>query len=244
MRHRLLLLNLLLAGLTAAAGWKLRQDWVRDHQHSSTVIYHRVKPPAPPAVAPIVPPAPFAAPTYADVAQKDLFSKDRNPNVVIEPVAVKPAPKWPRMPILYGVMGLPGGLIAMLAEKPDSRSRGVGVGEKIGELKVVALSSEKISFEFEGQVQEKNVQDLVDRGGSARGPEVADAGTSQNPANLAKSGAPPTAAKPGVDVGAGGAVKACDPRDTSPAGTVKLDGFRRKVIKVNPFGTECTWVAK
>ena len=224
MRHRLLLLNLLLAGLTGAAGWKLRQDWVLDHQHSSTVINRQVKQPAPPAAMPITPPAPFAAPTYADVAQKDLFSKDRNPNVVIEPVAVKPAPKWPRMPILSGIMGLPGGLIAMLAEKPDSRSRGVAVGEKIGDLKVVALSSDKISFEFEGQVQEKNVQDLVDRGSHA--PEVAEANTSQNPANLAKSGAPPTAPKPGVDVGAGGQVKACDPRDTSPAGT-EVDGFRK-----------------
>jgi hypothetical protein len=108
---------------------------------------------------------------------------------------------------------------------------------------VVALSSDKISFEFEGEVQEKNVQDLVDRGGgSARGPEVVDASTSRNPANLATSGAPPAAAKPGVDVGAGGQVKACDPRDTSPAGT-EADGFR-KVVKVNPFGTECVWVAK
>lgn len=241
MRHRLLLLNLVLAGATGAAGWKLRQDWIRDHQHAAIVINRRVKPVAAPAVAQVAPPPPFAAPTYADVAQKDLFSKDRNPNVVIEVPAPKPLPKWPRMPILSGVMGLPGGLVAMLAEKPESRSRGVSVGEKIGELKVVALTPEKITFEFEGQVQEKNLQDLLDRGGS-KAPEVADASTSQNPANQARSGAQPTAPKPGVDVGAGGQVKACDPRDTSPAGT-EADGFR-KVIKLNPFGSECTWVAK
>ncbi len=241
MRHKLLFLNLLLAGLTAAAGWRLRQDWLADHQHAASVINRKVKPAAPPALAPVAPPQPFAAPTFADVAQKDLFSKDRNPNVIVEPVAVKPAPKWPRMPVLYGVMGLPGGMIAMLAEKPESRSRGVGVGEKIGDLKVVALSAEKISFEFEGQVQEKNVQDLIDRGGS-HAPEVAEANTSQNPANIAQRGGPPAPAKPGVDVGAGGQVKACDPRDTSPAGT-EVDGYR-KVIRTNPFGNECTWVAK
>jgi hypothetical protein len=241
LRHRLLFLNILLAGLTGAAGWRLRQDWLRDHQHSATVINHREKQPAPPPLTPVVPPAPFAAPTYADVAQKDLFSKDRNPNVVVEIVPPKPAPKWPRMPILYGIMGLPGGMVAMLAEKPDSRSRGISVGDKIGDLKVVALTADKISFEFEGQVQEKNVQDLVDRGGS-HAPEVAEAGNSQNPANLAQRGGPAAAAKPGVDVGAGSGIKACDPRDTSPAGT-EVDGFR-KVVKLNPFGSECTWVAK
>jgi hypothetical protein len=243
LRHRLLLLNLLLAGLTGVAGWRLRQDWLRDHQHASTVINRQVKPVAVVVMPPVAPPSPFAAPTFADVAQKDLFSKDRNPNVVIPPVEIKPAPKWPRMPILYGVMGLPGGMIAMLKERPDSRSRGVGVGEKIGDLKLVALSSEKISFEFDGQVQEKNVQDLVDRGGSSsRAPEVADSNTSQNPANIAARGGPPVVAKPGVDVGAGGQVKACDPRDTSPAGT-QVDGFT-KIMKTNPFGVECTWVVK
>ncbi len=235
------MLNLVLAGLTGFAGWRLRQDWLRDHQHSSTIINHQVKPAAAPALSPVPSPAPFAAPTYADVAQKDLFSKDRNPNVVIEPVVEKPRPKWPRMPILYGVMGLPGGLIAMLAEKPDSRSRGVSVGETIGDLKVVALTADKISFEFDGQVQEKNVQDLVDRGGHAA--EVAEANTPQNPANQAvRPGGPAVPPKPGADVGMGAQAKACDPRDTSPAGT-EVDGFR-KVVKLNPFGAECTWVAK
>jgi hypothetical protein len=242
LRHRLLLLNLLLASLTGAAGWRLRQDWLRDHQHSATVINHRVNPAAPPPLVPVVPPSPFAAPTYADVAQKDLFSKDRNPNVIVEVAPPKPVPKWPRMPILSGIMGLPGGMVAMLAEKPDSRSRGVSVGDKIGDLKIVAMTADKISFEFEGQVQEKSVQDLVDRGGAAHAPEVADSNTSQNPANIAQRGGPAIAAKPGVDVGAGGGIKACDPRDTSPAGT-EVDGFK-KVVKLNPFGAECTWVAK
>ena len=240
MRHRLLLLNLLLAGLTGAVGWRLRQDWVRDHQHSSTVINRQVKPAVAPPLTPVAPPVPFVAPTYADVAQKDLFSKDRNPNVVVEIVPPKPAPKWPRMPILYGVMGLPGGMIAMLAEKPDARSRGVSVGEKIGDLKMVALSADKISFEFEGQVQEKNVQDLVDRGGHA--PEAPEANTSQNPANVAARGGPPPAAKPGVEVGAGPKVRANVPGDTSPDGTV-VDGFT-KSCRATPFGPECVWIAK
>jgi hypothetical protein len=241
LRHRLLFLNLLLALLTGAIGWQLRRDWVRDHQHSSSVLNERVKPAAAPVPAPVAPPAPFAGQAYADVAQKDLFSKDRNPDVIIEPVAVKPAPKWPRMPVLSGVMGLPGGLVAMLAESPSSRSRGVSVGGTIGAMKVTALTADKITFEFEGQSQEKNVQDLVDRDNHAEAADAAAA--SQNPAAIAAAkSAPPTAPKPGADVGLGAQAKACDPRDTSPSGT-EVDGYK-KVIKVNPFGSECTWVAK
>ncbi len=243
MRHRLLLLNLFLAGLTAAAGWRLRQDWLRDRQHAASVINHRVQPPAPPPVPSVPPPAPFAAPTYADVAQKDLFSKDRNPNVVIEPVAVKPAPKWPHMPILSGVMGLPGGLIAMLAENPGARSRGVGVGDKIGDLKIVAMSADKIKFEFEGEQKEVNVQDLVDRGGHGEAPGDNSAATSLNPANIAANRTgPPPPPKPGVEVGAGPKIKANVPGDTSPAGTV-VDGYK-KVCTPTPFGDSCAWVAQ
>jgi hypothetical protein len=242
LRYRLLLLNILLAGLTAAGGWRLRQDWLRDHQHSSSVLEHRVKAPAAPTLAPVPAPVPFVAPTYAEVAQKDLFSKDRNPDVIIEPVAVKPKPKWPPMPILYGVLGLPGGMIAMLAEKPDSRSRGIKVGEKIGELKMVALNADKISFEFEGEVQEKNVQDLVDRGSHEEAASSSSAAAvSQNPANIAaqRTGPPPTP-KPGIEIGA--QMKSCQPGDTSPPGTV-VDGYK-KISENTPFGPACRWIAQ
>jgi hypothetical protein len=229
-------LNVLLAGITAAGAYRLRQDWLHDHQHSSTVLEAHVKPVPPPALKPVPAPPPFAAPTYADVAQKDLFSKDRNPNIVLPPVVVKAKPKWPNFPILYGVMGLPGGMIAMLAEAPNARSRGVQVGEKIGELKMVGLNSQKITFEFEGETQEKNILDLVDRGGHE---EANAAATSLNPANVAANRiGPPPIPKPGTDIGT--QMKACQPGDVSPAGTV-VDGYK-KVLEQTPFGPACRWV--
>jgi hypothetical protein len=172
------------------------------------------------------------------VAQKDLFSKDRNPNIVIEPVAVKPRPKWPAMPIVYGVMGLPGGMIAMMSEKPDSRSRGVAIGEKIGDLKLIALNADKITFEFEGETEEKNIRDLVNRGSQQDNSNPA--GASLNPANIAEQrrGAPPPPPKPGTDIGT--QMKACQPGDTSPAGTM-VDGYK-KVVENTPFGPACRWV--
>jgi hypothetical protein len=44
-------------------------------------------------------------------------------------------------------------------------------------------------------------------------------------------------AAPGGELSAG--IKACQPGDTSPAGTV-ADGMR-KVIKPSPFGSRCFW---
>ena len=235
-----MLLNLLLAGLTAAAGWRLREDWLRDRQHASAVLQSRVKPVPPPTLVPLAVPAPYAAPAYADVAQKDLFSKDRNPNVIIEPVAVKPKPKWPTLPVLYGVMGLPGGMIAMMSEKAGGRSHGVGVGDKIGEFKLVALNGEKVSFEFQGETQEANLRDLLDRTNAARD-DSGGASTSMNPANIAaQRGGPPPPPKPGTDIGA--QMKACQPGDTSPAGTL-VDGFK-KVLEKTPFGDACRWVSQ
>jgi hypothetical protein len=189
-------------------------------------------------------PAPFVAPAYADVAQKDLFARDRNPNVVVEPVVVKPRPPWPPMPVLYGVMGLPGGMIAMLAEKPDARSRGVKVGETIGNLKLVALSAEKLAFEFDGDVKEKSIDELMDRGGHEQAAQAAAAPV--NPANAANAApqrnATPPPPKPGVEIGAAGAsVKACQQGgEPAPPGTV-VDGYKL-VKEATPFGEACRWI--
>jgi hypothetical protein len=241
LKHRLLLLNLALAGLTAAGGWRLRQDWVRDHQHTEAVLKEKTKTPPAPALTAQPAPQPFVAPAFADVAQKNLFSKDRNPNVIVEVVAVKPKEPWPPMPVLYGVMGLPTGMVAILAEKPNERSRGVKVGEMIGAMKLVALNNEKLALEFHDETKEQKLEELMDRGGHDPAQASAPSGP-QNPANAAAQqhpNTPPPAPKPGVDVGTG--IKACDPLEASPAGTV-VDGFRL-VREQTPFGPVCRWVS-
>lgn len=239
MKHKLLLLNLVLAVVTGAAAWRLREEWLRDQQRTSAVLQRKAKTPAPPAITPQPAPQPFVGITYGDVAQKDLFAKDRNPNVVVEPVAVKVRPPWPPMPILYGVMGLPSGMTAMLAEKHEAPARAVKVGEMVGSLKLVALSPRQLIFEFDGDRKERAVEDLFDRGT----PDAPVAQQSMNPANIAAaaaaSNAPPPPAKPGTDIGA--QMKACQPGDVSPAGTI-VDGYK-KVLENTPFGAACRWVA-
>jgi hypothetical protein len=240
LKHRLLLLNLVLAAVTAAAGWRLREEWLRDRQHSNSVLQRKAKVPAAPAIVPQPAAQPFVSVTYSDVAQKDLFAKDRNPNVVVEPVAVKVKPPWPPMPLLYGVMGLPSGMTAMLAEKRDAPTRAIKAGEMVGAMKLVALNTRVLTFEFDGERKEKAVDELVFRGA----PEVAAAPAGPaNPANGAAAqaarNAPAPTPKPGTEIGA--QMKACQPGDVSPAGTV-VEGYK-KVVEQTPFGPACRWIA-
>jgi hypothetical protein len=241
LKRKLVLINLVLAGLTAAAGWRLRQDWLADKAHTEAVLKQKVKTPPPAAVAPLPKPDPFTGAAYGDIAQKMLFAKDRNPTVVIEVKAAPPPKPMPPLPVLFGVMGLPSGMIAMMAERPDAPQRRVKVGEKVGEFKVVAMTPRDISFEWEDKKIDKKVDDLMSRANAQ--PPPAQSSGPVNPANTAQAaapGAPPAPAKPGVSVG--DQMKSCDPGDTSPAGTV-VDGFR-KVVQVTPFGSACRWVSQ
>ena len=71
-----------------------------------------VSAPAGPRIEPVL------ATRYAEIAEKMLFAKDRNPTVVVEvkPEAPKPMPK---LPALYGVMNLLDGTTAIMSEKPE-----------------------------------------------------------------------------------------------------------------------------
>jgi hypothetical protein len=223
------------------AGWRLREEWLKDQKHATAELQRKAKPPAAPAVAPVPPAPPFVSVTYSDVAQKNLFAKDRNPTVVVEPVPVKVKPPWPPMPILYGVMGLPSGMTAMLAEKRDAATRGVKVGESVGPLKLVALNTRTLTFEFDGERKEQKVEDLVYRGGPEQAAAAAPAAP-VNPVNAAAAAASRNAAppppKPGTEIGT--QMKACQPGDVSPAGTV-VDGYK-KIVEQTPFGPACRWI--
>ena len=88
---------------------------------------------------PPVKPAPFQAINYNDVAQKMLFSKDRNPN--IPPPAPtarrrRRPPPMPALPHLYGVLGLPDGAVAIMSEKAGTPQKKVRVGDSVGEFKI------------------------------------------------------------------------------------------------------------
>ena len=244
MKRKLILLNLLLVGLTAAAGWKLREQYLADRQLTQKVRTNSVKTLPPPLTTAMPKPDPFSGATYAEVAQKNLFAKDRNPNVIIDVPPPKPVKKMPPLPIVFGVMGLPSGMTAIMAEKLGARSRGVLVGETVGDFKVVELTRETATFEWDGKRITKKLEELSERasapaGTAAAAPDAALAST--NAANIASvPGAAPVAPAPAKQVTVGDNMKACQPGDTSPAGTV-VDGYH-KVLEATPFGNACRWV--
>lgn len=240
MRNKLLLLNAVLLVAIGAGVWRLRVAWVAARAREEAVLGRRVTAP-PPGIAPAGPRVePVLATSYAEIAEKMLFAKDRNPTVVVE---VKPEPPkpMPKLPALYGVMNLLDGTTVIMSEKPEMKHVGVRPGDKIGEFTLVAVNRDEITLAWDGKEVIRKIDDMIDRAGPVppapsgatprSGPVAAAAPQSQAPQ---KRGEP----APGVEVAKG--IRACQPGDTSPAGTM-ADGYK-KLVTPTPFGDSCRWV--
>jgi hypothetical protein len=261
MKTKLVALNLLLLIGVGAVVWQAKTRWDNAQLRRRAGLSAKV---APPGVAPLAPaPKPDApAPAqYADVAQKNLFAKDRNPNVIIDaPPPQKPPAPMPPLPVMYGVMGLPSGMRALMAEKVGAASRPVHTGDSIGDFKILSLDAQNIVFEWDGKPVSRKVDDLMDRsytGSSPAGQPSAPASAggapvAQSPPTPTQQqiqGKPPEGLQPasnvppklGVEMGPPGqSERACDPADASPAGTA-LDGYKKTIVYL-PFGAQCRWV--
>ena len=245
MKTKLIALNVLLAAGIAAIAWQVNLSWKQAAAERQANLNVRTRPVT---VAPAVPlPKPEGATPaqYAQVAEKNLFSSDRNPTVVIEVEKKDPPKPMPPLPVVYGVMGLPSGVKAIMAEKPGQQNRSVHAGETIGEFKVLALDTQNIKFEWNGKEISKRIDELVDRSNPQSG---GGAGNNSGPAAPPPSqpqaiAAPQTPIEPNLDPKLGVSLtetsRACRPGDTAPAGTV-ADGFR-KILTPSPFGTVCRW---
>ncbi len=253
MRGKLLLLNLTIALAVVAAGAKIREEWLIYKERKEGLKWQaaEVKPKtAPPAATPSAAPAVTPA-NYIDVAQRVLFFRDRNSQVIVEqPVkVVKPLPP---LPILLGTMNIGDGPTLIMAEKPNARPKGIHVGETIGSYKLAALESDSLVLEWEEGTVRKRFDELVakpgsggDSGSSSSAPSAADTARTGvvNPAIPApasqapKAAAPAASSGPGAEVGSG--LRACVAGDTSAPGTV-VDGMR-KVVSATPFGNSCRW---
>lgn len=249
MKPKLIALNLVLVLAIAAIAWQARVRWNDAQATRRSHLDAVVKPVAPPPLLPI--PQPDAAPAakYLDVATNDLFSKDRNPNVVIEPPKVEVAKPMPPLPVVFGVMGLPSGTKAIMAEKKGADSKTVRSGDTIGEFQIVALDPVNVTFLWDGKQISRKIDDLIDRSGNtppAGAPQAATGPAAPPPpprsAAAVASNVPATAKSLGVEVGgAQKSSRACVPGDSSPAGTV-VDGYR-KAVTASPFGSVCRWDA-
>ena len=235
MKRKLLLANLALLALATAGAVHLRREWVEAHTREEAVLQKRIPPVPPPRMPVPATTEPVKAAGYYDIAQKMLFSKDRNPVVVVEPPPPPKVVPMPALPLFHGVLNLGDGPMAILSEGPKGPHRDYQPGDKVGAFKLVAVNNDELVLEWEGQTITKKFDEILDRGTAAP--------PAPGPAPAAAAAAPPpppvaTAAPlPGGDLSPG--VKACVPGDTSPNGTV-ADGMR-KVIRPSPFGSRCYW---
>jgi hypothetical protein len=237
LKRKLLILNVVLLALVLWVGAQIRRQFLSAKAREREVLGKRVAPVPPPPVAKLPPSQPVTAATYAEIAQKMLFAKDRNPTVIIEEAPPPPKP-LPPLPLVHGVMEFPDGPMVMMAPKSGAADRGYRIGDEIGEFKLMAVDAQTITFEWDGKPVVRRLDEVIERKAE---PAPASGGISPavTPAAQTKRApaAPTGQPAPGVSIGAG--VKACQPGDTSPAGTI-ADGMR-KVVTPSPFGQVCRW---
>ena len=242
MSRKLFLLNLLLIALVGGAAWHLRQSWQEAGTRQRGFLERAVPAAAAPATPKIDPVAPASAASYTEVATKMLFSRDRNPNVIVEEPKPKPVPQFP---VAYGVLLFGDTATAFLSEAPGKPQKSYRTGEKVGPFKLAAMTQKELVLEWEDKTFTKTVEELKPKADAAPAPQPGSKST-----ELPKNTSAVTPSEKileiqksmtkdvGIDVG--GTDRVCVPGDTAPPGTV-TNGFR-KVVTQTPFGQSCRWV--
>ena len=238
MTRRLLLLNLALLAAAGLLGWQLKREWSEAKAREQALRRYHIKPAPAPSMPPLPAVAPFEAAAYSEVAQKNLFSRDRNPDVIVDPPPPPPQKPVPPFPVARGVMlwgGAPPTIV--LSEKAAAQQRAYHPGETMGPWKILSIDDKFVVFEWDGKEFKKRIDELLDKTPvevASAAPAAAAQRTQTGNVSLnagAKSG-------PGVDMGSG--VRACVAGDSTPAGSV-VDGMK-KVVTASPFGgAVCRW---
>ncbi len=236
---KLRFLDLALLILAGLLGWQLRREWVDSHARTLALLHGSLPAAKVPGLTPLDKVDPLSAATYLEIAMKNLFSEDRNPNVVVDPPKPEPEKPPPPFPVAHGVMlwdGVPPTIV--LSEKANGDQRGYHPGDTIGQWKLVSLDNSYVDFEWNGKEFKKRIDELIDRTPipvasapvASKAAPVAAAPATQSLSSGSKSG-------PGIDTGGGN--RGCVAGDDAPAGTI-VDGMKKIVIPT-PFGNNCHW---
>jgi hypothetical protein len=239
LNSRLRLLDLALLALAGLLYWHLRGQWIDSHARDLALLNSALPATHVPGLSPLDKVDAVTAADFADVATKTLFSKDRNPNVIVDPTPPPPPRPQPPFPVAHGVMlwdGAPPTIV--LSEKAGGPQKGYHPGDTIGPWTVVSVDNSYADFEWDGKEFKKRLDELIDPTPIAQAAPPAGSGAPAAPA----SQAPTTlsnASQSGPGKETGGGFKACVAGDSSPNGAV-VDGMK-KVVTATPFGSGCTW---
>jgi hypothetical protein len=191
--RRIVLLNVALLALAGALVWTLRTNWLAAKAREHAVLQRKVAaktvlaPPPLPAVKTVAPAE------YIDVAGKMLFSKDRNPTVVVEPPKPAPEPVMPALPNYHGQMAI-GEPVIFLSTSATAAQRIYHAGEQVGDFKLVSFDEVHADFEWKGKNVERKLEELRPRetGGQAGAQPGAPSGRTA----VARASTPAPAAAP------------------------------------------------
>lgn len=266
MNRNMILLNGVLLVLVGALGFTLREHWLTARQQQREMLQRQAQTQVVIAPPPL-PPAKSVTPAqYFEVADRTLFSKDRNPTLIADPPPPPPpAPPMPDLPYYHGQMAIGDPIVLLSTTKIPQRS--YRAGESLGEFKVVRFDRETIAFDWKGKTLERNLSELRPKetapaaqpgvpSGAPAGAESASAPAADAPSALkpAKAGVISLGATTGATTGnndssAGGdsmlgpelspTERACVEGDTSATGTVH-SGYR-KVSMITLLGPLCHW---
>ena len=242
MNRKVIVLNVLLLALLVWLGMRLRASWLESKEREAAVLARAAKPgqtTAPPSVPGVNPAAPAE---YIDVAQRMLFSKDRDPNVIIDVVPPPPPPPEkpvPPMPAYYGQMAI--GQPVILLSVNGAPQKSFHVGDKVGEFTLAAFDRDTLTLEWNDKTLVKNVKELTAKEPerpAIQAPPVAAAPAANNAKSLTKMGGNTPKQDPALGP-MNGRFATCLAEDTSPDGTIK-DGFRKKIVP-GMMGVTCMW---
>ena len=180
--------------------------------------------------------------SYSDVAIRMLFSRDRNPTVIIEEKPKLPDPPPPPLPKAHGVMMLDPPRIILTAKMSEGQKI-YKAGDKVGDYEIIAFDTKTIQLRWHDKDYTKELSELADANpGGGAAPTTVEAPQPQGSSTSGPtvSGVPTAASAASIMDNPNAASKPVEAGDTSPAGTMK-DNFR-KVCSISPFGSACRWV--
>lgn len=252
MNRKLIALNVALVIAVALLVWQVRVRRQTAEAQQRAVLLKAARQQAVIAPPPPSPARPVTPGDYIDTAQKMLFSKDRNPNVIVEvpppPPPPPPPPKMPDLPSYYGQLRFGGPPIIELRAANTKEQKGYAAGDKIGDFTVVSFDSDTVTFDWNGEQVVRKVAELKPKDeqppqAAAPPPQAAQTkpasngviaiGASDSSSNTAS--AVPDAVGPDV----GGGFYGCKAGDNTPSGTV-VNGYK-KTSSQGLMGASCRW---
>jgi hypothetical protein len=241
LKRKLWLLNFVLIAAIAAGAWRVRKESEAFQARERATLAKKLAVPALPPAQSTPPTPPVAAASYLEMAQKLLWSKDRNSQVIVDPPKPPDPPKpLPPLPSVHGVLNLGTGPIVMMSDKPGARQRGIQAGENIGPFKLVSVDGEELVLAFENRTVTKKLQELMERSQDAPPAAGTQAqGAPEKPTVTRMADPPAPAGKPEPGAKLTDSLSACQAGDQSPPGSV-VNGMR-KVVSQTPFGPACRW---